>query len=289
MTDISPINIPADIRQTESVFFQYKNDINIYTEDKDEDREFYEKLFKRLLNGTNIRINNIYPLGNKSNVIKKCKEDKSPNPKIYIVDGDIYLQFKQYPEIENLFRLGAYCIENYVIDQISVESTAYDLTGVKSKQQINAEANYSARMSKLEKPLTELFFMLSIQAELTEKFDIKNVEQFLNRQSELDAAKIQKEISAINSAIIKSGFSQDIINEKMSQRIKKFGYSPSTLLTIVSGKDYLIPYWKKIITRIAGGKLQLRKEAWKFKLVDYCDLSRLTSLKQAIVKTIAQA
>ena len=47
MTDISPINVPADIRQAESVLLQYRNDICIYTEDKEDDKEFYVKLIAR--------------------------------------------------------------------------------------------------------------------------------------------------------------------------------------------------------------------------------------------------
>ena len=62
--------------------------------------------------------------------------------------------------------------------------------------------------------------------------------------------------------------------------------SEDTFLKIVSGKDWIIPFWKKVITKTAGGKLKLRKETWKFKLVDFCSLDRLENLKQKIITTV---
>lgn len=35
-----------------SVFKEYRNTINIYTEDTEDDKEFYLQLYQRLLNGT---------------------------------------------------------------------------------------------------------------------------------------------------------------------------------------------------------------------------------------------
>ena len=285
MTNISPINVPADVRQVEAVFMQYRNHITIYTEDKVEDRGFYVKLFNRLLDDTNIKVNDIYPLGNKNTVIKNCTEDHSPNPKIYIVDGDIFLQFKEYAPIENLFRLDSYCIENYIVDKNSVEKLTNDLTGgTKSEKTLEAEINYEARIKNITEPLVTLFFMLSIQAELTEKFEIKNVEAFMDKTTgELDRTKIEKRISEISATIQKVGFSESDINAKMSQRLSKFGISENTLLKIVSGKDWIIPYWKKVITKISGSKLG-KKEAWKYNLVDFCSLARLDSLKNEIIR-----
>ena len=37
-----------------SAFKSYRNSVNIYTEDKDEDRQFYVRLFSRLLEFTTV-------------------------------------------------------------------------------------------------------------------------------------------------------------------------------------------------------------------------------------------
>lgn len=45
-----------------SEFKSYRNSVNIYTEDKEEDRQFYVRLLGRLLDGTGCQINDITPL-----------------------------------------------------------------------------------------------------------------------------------------------------------------------------------------------------------------------------------
>ena len=306
MTDFSPINVPDEISQVESVFVGYRNNISIYTEDEDKDREFYIKLFKRLLNGTSIVINDVHPLTNKDNVIKMCKKDNSTDPKIYIVDGDIFLQFEQYDPIENLFRLDAYCIENYVLDCNSVEMVTFDLLGgIKKMTDVRSYVKYEERMKHLEKSLIDLFYMFSIQAELdkqeyemrhtsngvNESFD--DISYFLKKNTlELDVDTISTKIDAILSNLLNKGFTQEIINEKLLQRKNKYGYSLKTLLTIVSGKDFLIPYWIKVLNYILNTNKVGRmwgKEFWKYQLAGYCDLSRLTPLKEAIIKAVESA
>ena len=43
-----------------SLFTAYRNDIDIYTEDQNKDKPFYKIIFKRLLEGTGIKINDEY-------------------------------------------------------------------------------------------------------------------------------------------------------------------------------------------------------------------------------------
>ncbi|PJZ79220.1 hypothetical protein [Leptospira meyeri] len=74
----------SDNQRLVSRFFQYRNDIDIYTEDEDKDKEFYKILFKRLLKNT-ININDITPLGSKTNVINRCiSEPENGRKKIFI-------------------------------------------------------------------------------------------------------------------------------------------------------------------------------------------------------------
>ena len=102
----------------------------------------------------------------------------------------------------------------------------------------------------------------------------------------LNTDKIQNRISEIKSALQKTGFSDAVIDERLCSRREKFAVSEDTFFKIVSGKDWIIPFWKKVITKTAGGKLKLRKETWKFKLVDFCSLDRLENLKQKIITTV---
>jgi hypothetical protein len=78
------IKYTDEVKRVVSKFFQYRNDIDIYTEDEDKDREFYRLIFSRILDQS-IKIKDITPLGNKDNLIKRCKaEPENGRKKIFI-------------------------------------------------------------------------------------------------------------------------------------------------------------------------------------------------------------
>ncbi|MCQ2249572.1 MAG: DUF4435 domain-containing protein [Bacteroidales bacterium] len=283
MTNISPINVPLDVRQTDSIFLRYRNDIDIYTEDKEADKEFYVKLYSRLLAGTSIKVNDIHPLGCKDDVIKACKADNSRRPKIYVVDGDIDLLFRQYPHMDNLYRLDAYCIENYVVCKQSVVDVAYDLIGTKPKKEYEELVDFDNRTKSLL-PLINLFFWYSIHKEHTNiNCKIRNVASYLNGES-LDPAKVTAEIESIKKGLLSKNICDTAkIEELLNKRKSQFNYSAETLMKVVSGKDLIVPFWAIIINKLSDSQVKLKRETWKFKLVDSCDLSRLSGLRQAIV------
>ena len=120
------LEFSTETRLAASVFKEYRNVIDIYTEDCEKDKEFYIKLLKKLLSNTGIVVNDIHPLGCRRTVIECCQNDTDTRrKKLYIVDGDIYLQYKDKEIIPNLFVLDAYCIENYVVCEKSICYVAY--------------------------------------------------------------------------------------------------------------------------------------------------------------------
>ncbi|MEQ9413306.1 MAG: DUF4435 domain-containing protein, partial [Cyclobacteriaceae bacterium] len=100
-------------------FFAYRNDVDIFTEDRVADKEFYKSIFKRLFQGK-IKINDVTPLGCKANVLD-AYDTQNPKPKrkqYYIVDGDLDLiNGTNRKEEKNLIVLDSYCIENYLINE----------------------------------------------------------------------------------------------------------------------------------------------------------------------------
>lgn len=77
-----------------------KNEINIYVEDIGKEY-FYEELFCRLLDGK-YKINAVFPLGGKPNVLKeyirKGEIDPDGKPNIFLLDGD-FDRYIGYPEV----------------------------------------------------------------------------------------------------------------------------------------------------------------------------------------------
>lgn len=283
-TKISVVNTPVEHRQLESVFKAYRNTIDIYTEDKIEDREFYVKLLGKLLDGTGITINDIYPLGCRNNVIECCKEDNSERNKIYIVDGDIYLQYKEKEDIPNLHVLDAYCIENIIVCEDSLCVAAYNLDCTKPIERIKEDVNYQNVIRELITPLMKLFFSYSIQNELCGKFRLYHINYYLESSGALIRQdKIEEKINEIKDSVIRSGYSEELYNRLLREREQKFPYSEMNLLKIVSGKDFIIPFFQRHIRCNLQLKESISERRLKFSLVDQCDLTRLQRLKDDIL------
>lgn len=277
--------------QAATVFKEYRNTIDIYTEDCDKDKEFYIRLLQRLLCDTGIVINDIHPLGCRRTVIDCCQKDNDTRrKKLYIVDGDIYLQYKDKEIIPNLFVLDAYCIENYVICEESICHVAYLLHARESYDTIRSILQIPQELNTIAQLLIKLFFYYSIQIELFGQYELRTIEAFMDKTSKcINNTLIESRIDEIITGLEKHGFTKEMINELYQQRERKFPYNIDTLLQIVSGKDYLIPYLRYCFDRKLKLNIKIPKETWKFNLVDNADLTRLISLRDAVVDAVKEA
>lgn len=274
-----------EIRQVSSIFKEYRNTIDIYTEDEDKDKEFYKNLLNRLVKNSNMKINDITPLGNSDTVLRCCENDKSCRKKLYIIDGDIYIQYAPKKTIPNLYVLNAYCIENLVICENSVCEAAYQFSGGKvSKDIMLKHIKFNETMESIMKPLMDLFFLFSIQKECCDRFNIKHIDAFM-RKNKLDVNLITTEINNIQKDLESNEISQERYNKLLEKRKNDFPYSINSMLTIVSGKDFIIPFLRRHINNCLQENISLSKETWKFCMADYCDLNRLSGLRQAILST----
>ena len=279
------LDFSLETRKAATVFTEYRNSIDIYTEDCGKDKVFYVELFKKLLADTDVVVNDIYPLGCKNTVVETCKNDMdNRRKKLYIVDGDIYLQFSKKINLPNLHVLDAYCIENYMVCEESICYMAYKLYARDSYENIKKLLDIPQILANITKPLIDLFFYYSIQKECMGRFDLKSVECYMNMSTcEIDMEKINNKIAEIKIGLLRNGFSEDKINVLIETGKNLFPYSKETLLTIVSGKDFIIPFFKHHIHKCINLAMRLSKEAWKLNLLDKCDLVRLESLKQSIL------
>lgn len=171
------------VKQAVPVFKEYRNTIDIYTEDEKKDKEFYKKIFSKLLDGTSVVISDVTPLGTRCDVIKSCRENTdTQRNKLYVVDGDIFLQFGEKEMHSNLYVLDAYCIENFTISEASlVEATYLSSGGSYDKEKIRSLLNYENAVASIMKPLLDLFFVYSIQAEFLKKFKLRHVDSFTEK------------------------------------------------------------------------------------------------------------
>jgi hypothetical protein len=95
------------------IFYSQFNDVFFYIEDENQENFFFcilKKLFK------DIRLEKIFPLGGKENVIEESLKNIGNKSKVFIVDKDFDDILNNYKNQTNLFYLDRYSIENYLIE-----------------------------------------------------------------------------------------------------------------------------------------------------------------------------
>jgi hypothetical protein len=274
--------------------FSYRNDIDIFTEDKVADKEFYKTLFQNLL-GEHIKINDVTPLGCKANVLNAYDTQnlKDKRKKFFIIDGDLDLIIgTNRKEENNLIILDSYCIENYLIDEKGIIDFLYFSNGTEAKDQIKLKLNFDKWLNYNSKCLIDLFLNFAILKKYGGGPILKNANEFLkqeNKQTILDQSKIEKYSEKIKIEIINhlesSGFSdaEKIYKTNYKDLSKVWKTDNQTLLKIVSAKNYLLPLLQFRINHcINKGKALFPRETIKLFLASNSKLERLEFLKNKI-------
>ena len=109
-------SIPAknqNYRLAEDIFYFQFNDVSFYIEDEDQENFFFCVL-KNLF--SDIKIEKIFPLNGKDNVIRESTNNLGNKKKVYIVDKDFDDILCRIKTNDNLFYLERYSIENHLIE-----------------------------------------------------------------------------------------------------------------------------------------------------------------------------
>lgn len=274
----------SEERQLLSVFHQFRNDINIYTEDCEKDKAFYEILFKRLLQGTGVQVSDIFPIGSCGDVENAWRNTQDPRG-FYVVDGDIYVIYAPKFSCENLFVLDSYCIENFVIDANSVSKTAYHLNGaMEDLVQVTGKMNFEHAFDVILHPIMDLFFVMSLERKYSNIHELKEYDRFVKKGGIFDVDKVEKEIEAIKNRLVPHVISLEVYWDDLQILRNLYPYTSGNFLKIISGKDYILPYLRRYICRQMNYKFQMPNESWKYHFAHYCDLDRLVPLRNAIVE-----
>lgn len=121
--------------------------------------------------------------------------------------------------------------------------------------------------------------------ELYGQYEILHIDAYLDDKKEnIDNAKIESKIADIRSGLKSHGKKDNEIDFLLAKRKEKFPYNLETLLTIVSAKNYIIPYFRHIIKKKMGYNIRIPNESWKFNLVDKYETERLNSLRDEIIR-----
>lgn len=270
-------------------FFKFRNDIDIYTEDKIADKEFYRVFFNRINAGT-IKINDVTPLGSKTLVLSKYNEfiaKKSSRKKVFIIDGDLDLITNTNPPQDDyLYIHNVYCVENYLIDEDAIVELIYYNDGEKSKEEIKQILGFDDWINSIS-CLCQLFFYCAILKAYGGGPEIKHATSFLKNNAgsaEYDEQKcLAYRDEIIGKCILKIGEQEKDPEKVLAEFYNKLSamwpISRDTLLKVVSGKDYLLPLVQFKINSLVNKNSCIPNKGLKLFLVNKCDVSSLDNLK----------
>lgn len=279
------LELSEESKRLTSTFLSYRNDIDIYTEDEEKDKEFYKVLFRRLIKN-DIVINDVTPLGNKNAVKNRCQnEPENGRKKIFIIDGDVsIIHGKDVPSMKNLFVLDAYCIENFLFDQETLIHFIYLNCATKSKEVVTREVDFENWLSEYSELFINLFIHFALANYFNVYYTLFNANKYhvktkesISFSPELVTADIDKIKAEILIKIDEETFKleYDLLREKWTNCL-------NSLFTVVSGKDYLIPILLIKTQCFKKSKALPTIEEVKLALAQFSNLDRLQKLKSTI-------
>lgn len=275
--------------------FAYRNDVDIYTEDRVADKEFYRTLFGNVLEG--VTINDVTPLGCKENVLRAYDNQGSSNGRrrYYIVDGDLDLILGSNRRSEkNLIVLDSYCIENYLIEENGIIELLYLSNGVDSRETHKVRLNFNNWLGYNANALTDLFINLALLKSVGGGLGILSANHFLKqagRQTILDTTKVEDYTAKVKEEFLNIVTANGVSDAaghyttKFSKLSRTWGPGVNTFLRVVSSKDYLLPLLQFRVNFCVGrGKTLIPNSSLKLFLAANCKIDRLAFLKKIIKK-----
>ena len=271
------------------IFYNKFNDVVIYIEDTDVSSEkFYLIIFKTVL-GEHCKIEKIFHLGGKNNVIKEFNKNKTyKKPALFIVDGDLKLFYnepyckKNDSTMSYLCYLNRYCIENYLIEEEVVVKALEEEDAVKKLEEIRGELDFNNWLEN-NKYLINLYHYYSIIKK--NKLSIKNVScriiSFDNKPGIIDKNKVKKKIQSIKKEIIQCNISEATIKTTLESISAK-----KDILIYVSGKELIYSLFRYIK---AKQTMSFPKKEVLFiqKLARQCQFDDLKLLLKPFIETIS--
>jgi hypothetical protein len=272
-----------------SVFFRKLQNIDIYIEDDAYGSEFlYKELINRLLDDK-VKINKVFSLKGKMNVINHCKNHRGPRLALYIIDADITLLTNDKKiNVPHLYQHDQYCIENYLFCKIAAIELIIESLGDRSREDVSTDLAWEKWTKNIEDLFSELFIIYAIAHKIAP--DFPNVGLGISTLVKVNPSSGHKEIAPdlvqnriddltrkIQTLSGKSKFEENYVE------IKNIINSSSHKIKFISGKHYLIPILQMHFSQKYN--IQLPKVPLYFRLAKNCDVSRLNKLKDALILT----
>lgn len=221
-----------------------RNDIEIFVEDRSAPNLWIKLIRKLLPNG--IRLNDVNILGSRDNVLAACRADQADDgrKKIYIIDADLdLLKGKPKPRLKHLYRLRAYCVENYLIADEHLISLATNFDVDISEQAARQKLNFSGWKTRNMASLNSLFVCYAVthtlaNSEQTVGYSVFRLLDEDGGQFDLCPSKVAKRVAELYRRVI---CERDAPSTRREFITVKRNASTLEVTSSVSAKDYILP------------------------------------------------
>lgn len=249
------------------------NDIDIYVEDT-ANPNMWVRFIRNML-PSSVRLDTVSVLGGRDQVIAACKENQSRNdrPKLFIIDADLdLLHGRRRPNLQNLFRLRRYCIENYLLSEVALSQVMATIDPIIPEYDAKTKLDLTGWFEKNELCLSRLFVCYAV----CKKLDpcIKSVGFSVHKltkeqdKSTLCSLKVSRRVYCIYKSLCKNHGSASVrsvyanINDIAARR---------RIVEYVSAKDYILPLLYIHIKGVC--KFNIGMESMKVMIASHADVS----------------
>lgn len=241
---ITSVVYPPRAAQALGYLNSSRNDIEVFVEDSSAPNLWIKLLRNLLPNG--IRLNSVNILGSRDNVLAACREDQLDDgrKKIYLIDADLdLLKGKSKPRLKHLYRLRAYCVENYLIKEENLISLATNFDVTVSEAAARQRLDFSGWRTRNMASLNSLFVCYAVTHSLasSEKTVGYSVFRLLDEeggQFDFCQLKVSKRVVGLYRIVIgeKDALLARSEFHKVRNNALNFDFTSS-----VSAKDYILP------------------------------------------------
>ncbi|HGY1050312.1 TPA: DUF4435 domain-containing protein [Aeromonas salmonicida subsp. pectinolytica] len=263
-----------------AVFYDDYNDIDIFIEDT---AKGYKKLFSKLLSrvlGSNYKINNVFPLGGRLEVVGACTRDQKTRDRarLYIVDGDLFLLTGEDISLNGLYVLPRYCIENHLICFNSLVKFMEEEDIEREYSHLSALFNIDSWIDSVKTDLLTLFIEYGVAKSIaphlqTVAFGYSGLVS--GNSGEVDHLKVTERINNLKHDVI-SHAGEEKYNQERKKISSKVSYDMDSLLKYVSGKDILMPLLMMRVKSIV--KTTAANISIKHRLSNSCNIDSLNDI-----------
>lgn len=251
-----------------------ENDVEVYVEDSSAPN-IWVKLLRKFL-PVGVRLNSVNILGGRKNVMDACKLDQAVDgrKKIYIIDADLDLvKGKRKPNLRHLYRLRAYCMENYLLQEEAFVSLATSFDTAISESDARAKLNFSGWTSQNRETLRRIFVCYATANELASQVPTVSYSVYNLRDETTPNFYICKRKTKLRILNVLRAVRKTVPEGDLRQCLDLFTENSKKLdaMEFSSGKDYIFPFLFEKMKNLF--KIAVNKEVFKVFLAGHSNPS----------------